>query len=118
MPYFSRTILSYLIKQAHLDNLYTRNLKLSIPINQASIISSSPIEPELFPVTLNSCTLNEGPCFEHLLGLKFNPEFNWNSYFFFAKDAAKMDGPLSQPKLYLTTSELYFYKSLIRLKVK
>lgn len=42
--------------------------------NQVNNVSSS-----LSPVMMNSCTLNEIPCFEHLPGLRFTPDLKWNS---------------------------------------
>lgn len=69
---------------------------------------------------MNGCTLIEVPWFERLLGFKFTPNFNWNSYTrSIIKDTGRLVGTLYCSRKHLipalslqaSNSILYLYKS-------
>merc|ERR1712215_258105 len=72
--------------------------------------------PDFGAIRMGDSILEEAPCLERLLGLKFTPDLKWNSYIAsVAKEASKMIGSLYRSREYLTPSSiLYLYKSQIR----
>lgn len=65
---------------------------------------------------MNECSLREAPCVEQLLGLKQNPDHEWNSYIqTLVKDTGKIIDSLWHSSKYLSPPDiLYVYKSPIR----
>ena len=72
--------------------------------------------PSFSPIQMDNSTLEDAPCLERLLGLKFTLDLRWNSYILsVAKEASKMVGSFFRSKRYLTPPAiLYLYKSQIR----
>ena len=72
--------------------------------------------PSFPPVQMAETTLNEAPCLDRLLGLKFTPDLKWNSYILsVAKETGMMVGSFFRTRNFLTPAAIhYLYKSQIR----
>ena len=78
------------------------------------------VTPDFPPISMDGTDLEESPCLDKLLGLKFTPDLKWDAYIAcVAKETARMVGSFYRSRKFLTPKAiLYLYKSQIRPKME